>query len=80
MRDPEDLRKLEKWFRWLDTCPFGMLCGFVKTPNDEYVNELKLEANGYGHSWVTGRVARPLGISERYQPFARVLTNPNFRR
>jgi hypothetical protein len=26
---PNDLTKIAKWFRWLDTCRYGMLCAFV---------------------------------------------------
>jgi hypothetical protein len=77
--NPVDLGKLQNWFQWLDTCPYGMLCGFVKVPNDRYVKELKLEADHWGHEWVPGRITRPLAIAEKHQAFARILVNPNFR-
>jgi hypothetical protein len=77
---PDDLTKIDHWFRWLDTCQYGMLCAFVKLPHDEYIEKLKVAAIDAGHQWVAGRIARPLGITENYQPFARILTNKNFQR
>jgi hypothetical protein len=76
-----DLEKMTKWFQWLDTCEYGMLCALVPIPNDDFIEQLRVEAGNAGHQWITGgRIARPLGITENYQPFARVLTNNNFRR
>jgi hypothetical protein len=73
-----DLVKIDNWFRWLDTCPNGMLCGFVKIPSNEFIESLKAEAVNAGHQWVAGRIARPLGVTENHQAFARVITNRNF--
>ena len=58
---PNDLTKIANWFRWLDTCQYGMLCAFVKLPNDEYIEQLKGAATNTGHQWLAGRIARPLG-------------------
>jgi hypothetical protein len=77
---PADLKRIEDWFRWLDTCPYGMLCATVKLPKDEHIKKLKGAAIAAGHQWITGRIARPAGIAINYQPFARILTNGNCRR
>jgi hypothetical protein len=70
---PKDLTKISKWFCWLDTCRYGMLCAFVRHPNDEYIERLRHDAINGGHLWVPGRIARPLGGTENYQPFARII-------
>jgi hypothetical protein len=75
-----DLTKIDNWFHWLDTCPHGMLCAFAEVPNENFIEYLKTEALKAGHQWITGRIARPLEVSENYQTFARILTNRNFRR
>ncbi len=75
-----DLKKLNDWFRFLDTCKYGMLCGYIELPNEAYLNQLQRDAEGAGDKWVLGRIARPLDTPQNFQSFARVLENPNYRR
>lgn len=78
MTGPSDQAKIDEWFQWLD-CPYGMLCALVELPNDTFIDALRTEAFNANHHWVSGRIARPLGIAKRYQPFARIVPNKYFR-
>jgi hypothetical protein len=75
-----DLVKIKNWFQWLDTCQYAMLCAFVRVPNDSYIEQLRTEATKAGDQWITGRISRPPGLANNFQPFARILTNIKFRR
>jgi hypothetical protein len=82
--DLGDIKKIQDWFRFLDTCKYGMVCGFTEVPKyNSYLAEMEHGAKGAGDKWILGRIARPLPVAEaslNFQMFARILENPNFRR
>jgi len=71
--DPNDLIKIKNWFRWLDTCRFGMLCAFIDVSNEQYIEKLRIKAEYAGDQWCSGRIARSRGIEKNYQAFARII-------
>jgi hypothetical protein len=82
--DAGDIKKIRDWFRFLDTCKYGMVCGFTEVPKYEaYLAQMEDTAIASGDKWVLGRIARPLGTiedSQNFQTFAQIMENPNYRR
>lgn len=78
--DSKDVQKLRDWLSFIDLCPYGMVCGFVRTPaNDAYLRDQKQEAEQAGDEWLLGRIGRPPGLDVNCQTFARILSNPRYQ-
>jgi hypothetical protein len=75
-----DLKKITDWFMFIDTCPYGLICAFTDAAATEYLIELQNDAIKQGDGWVEGRIARPLRDERNFQTFARILTNPHYRK
>jgi hypothetical protein len=74
-----DSRKIRDWFQFVDTCPWGMVCGFSNTNSIEWLRILQDKAEGMGDKFVEGRVARPVSTSDSFQTYARILANSDYK-
>jgi hypothetical protein len=71
-----DVVKIREWFRFLDTCPWGLACGF--TTKIEWLRIVQDRAERAGDKFVKGRVARPLNAPDTHT-YAQMLSNTNYK-
>lgn len=74
-----DLEKIRDWFAYIDTCPYGICCGYALIEPSDAFPKLQAGAVEAGDKWLSGRIARPLGTDRNYHTFARLMTNPHYR-
>ncbi len=73
-----DYEKIKAWLTFLDTCPYGIVCGFCAVSFEQSLEQWKGTVQTSGDTWVHGRVARPLFSDENFQTFARVVKNRGY--
>jgi hypothetical protein len=74
-----DAKKIREWFQFIDTCPWGLACGFADTTATGQLKIIQGEADDAGDKLVRGRVARPSTGERNLLTLARILTNSNYR-
>ncbi|MGJ0391352.1 MAG: hypothetical protein ACR650_01095 [Methylocystis sp.] len=74
-----DAKKIREWFQFIDTCPWGLACGFADITATNQIEIIRKEADVAGDKLVMGRVARPSSGTRNLLTFARILTNVSYR-
>jgi len=74
-----DYRKMTAWLPFIDTCPYGIVCGFCESQLEGALADWGSTVRQSGDAWVLGQIARPLGVPESYSTFARVLNNHGYK-